>query len=857
MNASRTQKIYISGYYRAFSDKSLGEALDLDGSSISKARKALGLERSKEDQAWIKENKNSKAPEFDGHAARPWRRVGDEIRFGLHALNRGDYLTALGVFIAVLAVYWTTLPPTVTGEDAGELIVAAYKLGIPHPPGYPSWCILAHPFTWLPIGSIGFRVALSSAVFAAGACSVLSLVTIKLTSNRIAALMAGLVLAFSAEFWEQAIIPEVYALNVLFMSISVLLMVLWYESHRPKLLLIFSFVVGLGAANHNTMQLLAPAFLLFVLSVDRQPLKRWKLYGGCIGIAASTLVLTYLYLPIRSLANPPVDWGNPETWDNFLAMVKREQFNFMFNQYDRSFGLFIEQSKTLLGYVSGSFTPLGLLFLPLGLWILWKRNRHLTGFVAGLSIVLSLVFMVVLNYGSTKQDIWINNVFFIPFFWFIALCFGAAADIGMKKFARNTVEQYGIACMAFVLVAFLAFSHYSTVDKSDYHFAEDYGRNILNQLDENALYIPTADHATFPLMYLQTVEGLRPDVHIGNKYGYIDAELYEGIDDEIKSTFRPRIPTQSQEDYIETWLVDTVDRPIYFTTKRSFNELPGVQVVNDGLVYKVVKGDETLPDRWAAYQWHTLDPKDTQGEFTAELVLSDYYFAHGRDQLASGNREAGIEDFEASLAITGPTKEGLNNLGSASAEHGAYEEAARYFEEAVAIDPEYLMPARNLMQVYMALGRHKDAVELGDDLIQLDVADASIVMYSADALKELGLIDEALKRYEAVLPEYAEDATLWRKMGMIYLEGKNDRFTAMRFLSQSLKLDPNQPDLQQIVNQGDPNTPTGPNLPGAPDPTANMPQIPGIGQGGVPGVPGAPGGIPGLPNLNIPGVPNQ
>jgi uncharacterized protein YfeS len=41
-------------------------------------------------------------------------------------------------------------------------------------------------------------------------------------------------------------------------------------------------------------------------------------------------------------------------------------------------------------------------------------------------------------------------------------------------------------------------SHYYRADKSEYYFAYDFGMNVLNTLDENAIYIPTADHATFP-----------------------------------------------------------------------------------------------------------------------------------------------------------------------------------------------------------------------------------------------------------------------------------------------------------------------------------------------------------------------
>ncbi|MFP8875042.1 MAG: DUF2723 domain-containing protein, partial [Myxococcota bacterium] len=36
-----------------------------------------------------------------------------------------------------MALYGATLAPSVPGGDSGELIAAAYRGGIPHPPGYP------------------------------------------------------------------------------------------------------------------------------------------------------------------------------------------------------------------------------------------------------------------------------------------------------------------------------------------------------------------------------------------------------------------------------------------------------------------------------------------------------------------------------------------------------------------------------------------------------------------------------------------------------------------------------------------------------------------------------------------------
>ncbi len=58
--------------------------------------------------------------------------------------------SALGVsFFVNFFFYLITLAPTVTFEDSGEFISAAYNLGIPHEPGYPLFNILARFFTLL------------------------------------------------------------------------------------------------------------------------------------------------------------------------------------------------------------------------------------------------------------------------------------------------------------------------------------------------------------------------------------------------------------------------------------------------------------------------------------------------------------------------------------------------------------------------------------------------------------------------------------------------------------------------------------------------------------------------------------
>src|SRR6266536_4012591 len=93
---------------------------------------------------------------------------------------RAELLCAGAVFLAALLLFSWTLAPTVTPTDSGELIVVAHGLGVAHPPGVPVWAMLAHLASLVPLGNVAVRINFSSAIFAALACAVLTLVVAEL-----------------------------------------------------------------------------------------------------------------------------------------------------------------------------------------------------------------------------------------------------------------------------------------------------------------------------------------------------------------------------------------------------------------------------------------------------------------------------------------------------------------------------------------------------------------------------------------------------------------------------------------------------------------------------------------------------
>jgi hypothetical protein len=68
-----------------------------------------------------------------------------------------------------------------------------------------------------------------------------------------------------------------------------------------------------------------------------------------------------------------------------------------------------------------------------------------------------------------------------------------------------------------VVLSLLPIRHnWFTHDRSNHHFAEDYGRNMLASLEPGAIIFTYGDNDTYPLWYLQNVERYRTDVRIAN-----------------------------------------------------------------------------------------------------------------------------------------------------------------------------------------------------------------------------------------------------------------------------------------------------------------------------------------------------
>jgi len=417
----------------------------------------------------------------------------------------------VGTAAVALAVYLLTLAPGLTcenyGTDGGDLVTAAYTLGVPHPPGYPSYTLLAWLFTRLPLGSIAYRVNLLSATCAALAVGLCCHLVQRLLPDEpqrpLLAAATALSLAFAPLFWSQALIAEVYALLALFAALLLWLLSLWEQTGRDSLLLLAAFLFGLGLGNHLTLVFAAPAFLVWAWPLRQRWLRSRVLLPAAALFLAGLSV--YAYLPLAAAHHPPVNWGNPQTWDRFLWVVTAEQYqSFVFGLPLQDIPARLSAWSWLLGEQFGWW---GLGLVLAGAWLWRRRDRRF--------LLFGLIWMLPLTAYAFFYDTADARTNLLPALVLLALWWAEGARY-LVNYAQRV--RFGWGRLALVLIVLLPLVslglRWSTVDLSDDVSVQTYTDQVLHQAAPDSLLIVREDRPTFALWYAVYAEGQRPDVAV-------------------------------------------------------------------------------------------------------------------------------------------------------------------------------------------------------------------------------------------------------------------------------------------------------------------------------------------------------
>jgi len=232
-------------------------------------------------------------------------------------LSRVDWAAFWTATVVSFGVFFYTVAPSVTLEDGGELAVAGDWLGVPHPPGYPSWSMLAWVFARL-FSFVTFRgqpnptfgIAMLSVVSGAVASGLAAMLIcrsgrdILRRSGQISHNMgagiehiicwtggvsASLLFAFTPIMWSQSVIVEVYSLNALILIAVMLLIYRWMCRPSDKILFLTALIFGVGLTNYQVLLLAALSLAILIMFRDFELFRDFAVTGGPI-VAALVLM---------------------------------------------------------------------------------------------------------------------------------------------------------------------------------------------------------------------------------------------------------------------------------------------------------------------------------------------------------------------------------------------------------------------------------------------------------------------------------------------------------------------------------------------------------------------------------------
>jgi hypothetical protein len=498
---------------------------------------------------------------------------------------RPPYLAAAIAAAAVWALYAITLAPATAFWDTSEYIATAHIMGVPHPPGNPTFVVLARAWELLlaPFGlSVAVRINLFSATMGALAHGCWFLVVHRVvayfTGDRafrlVGAATAVLVSATAFTVWSQSNVNEkVYTVSLFTIALLSWLAFLWRDNigrgKDDNLILLMVFILALSVGNHLMAFLAAPAILVLILLVERDTLFNWKLYVFAAAVAVLGLSI-HLFLPLRASLDPVINEADPSTMNALLESLQRKQYDkpsifsdptdptlprtidLIFAQignylqyFDWQWARTVNAAESLFGGIRSAdggapVRPfITLIFIALGLygaWEHWLRDRISWWYVAILFATVSVGLVGYLNfrYGYTfpqpggGYDIALHEVrerdyFFIVSFslwglWaglgIFALWQRGASVLNDMTSLRTRGQRYAVASPLLLLALVPLVLNWDRADRSDDYAARDWAYNVLMSVEPYGVLFTNGDNDTFPLWYLQEVEGIRRDVTV-------------------------------------------------------------------------------------------------------------------------------------------------------------------------------------------------------------------------------------------------------------------------------------------------------------------------------------------------------
>ncbi len=266
---------------------------------------------------------------------------------------------------------------------------------------------------------------------------------------------------------------------------------------------------------------------------------------------------SYAMIIIRANQDTPINLNSPKTFSEVVSYLNREQYGDFptwkrrFSQEPHQQGIYTNYSSDLDFLVSyqidhmfhrylawnyagrestvqdsgvdwSELYGIPLLLGLFGLYYHFRRDWKMASVFLVMFIFLGYLTAFYQNQQQPQpreRDYFYVGAFFVYSIW-IALGVRGILDLLRKQLAESNLSKpiFSVVLVAAFLMVpgNMLKENYFTHDRSRNYVPWDYSYNMLQSVAQNAIIFTNGDNDTFPLWYLQDVEGVRRDVRIAN-----------------------------------------------------------------------------------------------------------------------------------------------------------------------------------------------------------------------------------------------------------------------------------------------------------------------------------------------------
>ena len=274
-------------------------------------------------------------------------------------------------------------------------------------------------------------------------------------------------------------------------------------------------------------------------------------FFALLGVTSVAMII------IRANQEPPINMNSPKTFSELESYINREQYgdfptfkrrfsmephqqgiytnyssdlDFAWNyQMDHMFNRYLmwnyigrESTYQDVGVDITKYWAIPFLFALFGVYYQFKKDWKMGAVFLTMFVFLGYLTAFYQNQQEPQpreRDYFYVGAFFVFSIW-IALGTRGIYELITESFAaKPSVKWMQISLLSFAVILIpvnMLAVNYFEHNRSDNYVPWDYAYNMLQSVAPNSILFTNGDNDTFPLWYLQDVEGVRRDVRVAN-----------------------------------------------------------------------------------------------------------------------------------------------------------------------------------------------------------------------------------------------------------------------------------------------------------------------------------------------------